>query len=49
MMLVLAYCVGLRIGEIVRLNVGDFEIGIAPSRSGAPSSSNRGACRFLIV
>jgi integrase len=24
MMLVLAYCVGLRIGEIVRLNVGDF-------------------------
>jgi len=27
MMLVLAYCVGLRIGEIVRLNVGDFEIG----------------------
>ena len=26
MMLVLAYCAGLRIGEIVRLNVGDFDI-----------------------
>jgi integrase len=26
MMLVLAYCAGLRIGEIVRLNVGDFNI-----------------------
>ncbi len=26
MMLVLAYCAGLRIGEIVRLNAGDFEI-----------------------
>lgn len=25
MMLVLAYCAGLRIGEIVRLNVGDFD------------------------
>ena len=24
-MLVLAYCAGLRIGEIVRLNVGDFD------------------------
>jgi integrase/recombinase XerD len=27
MMLVLAYCAGLRIGEVVRLNVGDFDIG----------------------
>jgi site-specific recombinase XerD len=26
MMLVLAYCAGLRIGEVVRLNVGDFNI-----------------------
>lgn len=26
MMLVLAYCAGLRIGEIVRLNLGDFDI-----------------------
>jgi integrase len=26
MMLALAYCAGLRIGEIVRLNVGDFDI-----------------------
>jgi integrase/recombinase XerD len=26
MMLVLAYCAGLRIGEIVRLNVGDFDV-----------------------
>jgi len=26
MMLVLAYCAGLRIGEVVRLNVGDFDI-----------------------
>jgi integrase/recombinase XerD len=26
MMLVLAYCAGLRIGEIMRLNVGDFDI-----------------------
>jgi integrase/recombinase XerD len=26
MMLVLAYCAGLRLGEIVRLNVGDFNI-----------------------
>jgi integrase len=26
MMLVLAYCAGLRIGEIVRLNLGDFHI-----------------------
>ena len=25
-MLVLAYCAGLRIGEVVRLNVGDFNI-----------------------
>jgi len=25
-MLALAYCAGLRIGEIVRLNVGDFDI-----------------------
>jgi integrase/recombinase XerD len=27
MMLVLAYCAGLRLGEIVRLNVGDFDVG----------------------
>lgn len=26
MMLVLAYCAGLRLGEIVRLNVGDFDV-----------------------
>lgn len=26
MMLILAYCAGLRIGEIVRLNLGDFDI-----------------------
>jgi integrase/recombinase XerD len=26
MMLVLAYCAGLRIGEVVRLNVGDFNV-----------------------
>jgi site-specific recombinase XerC len=26
-MLVLAYCSGLRVGEIVRLNVGDFDVG----------------------
>jgi integrase/recombinase XerD len=26
MMLVLAYCAGLRLGEIVRLNIGDFDI-----------------------
>ena len=25
-MLVLAYCAGLRIGEIVRLNIGDFDV-----------------------
>jgi integrase len=29
LMLVLAYCAGLRLGEIVRLNVGDFDIGDA--------------------
>ncbi len=26
MMLVLAYCAGLRLGEIVRLNVSDFDV-----------------------